>query len=428
MAVWLGMLAVWILMLAGCQPDQPATVALTPTLSATVEEREVNTPAGADEEIPQTARPTVMELRVWLPEFLGITSGEAGSTFLDVAIDRFEQAHPGVRIITAIKAESGRAGLLNYMQSANRAAPTVLPDMVLLNSQDLWQAAAAGLVQPMTLPQPGSYYPFALQAVSFEERTYGLPYSADLVHAVFHRAQLPQIPATWDELLDGSNPYLFVGAARDVQHTEMLLLNYLSAGGSLSPTGVPDNPVVLEAVFDFLAAGVSQKVIPEEVPSLASMDAVWAFFLDNPTSLAATYASLYLGQREVLDSVGYASIPSPDGTPWTVAQVWALGLVTLDPERQELSMEFMADLVDPAIHAGWNQVAHHLPTRPIALAQWDGSQDYYQFLGELLERAVALPNGQPFVDSYRHALQLQRQVLTGELPPRDAVSDIFSTP
>ena len=134
------------------------------------------------------------------------------------------------------KAQYGPAGLFNYLRSGQKAAPSVLPDVVVLNSHELWQAVELGLIQPLeagTVIQFGDFYPFALQASTYRNQLYGVPYAVELLHVVGPRDR--SLPATWAELLaQGAPQYLFQGAPADDELNASVLLHYVAAGAMLN--------------------------------------------------------------------------------------------------------------------------------------------------------------------------------------------------
>ena len=117
---------------------------------------------------------------------------------LNSAITQFEQANVDIKVEVLTKAESGESGILNYLRSAQRVAPAVLPDVVFLDTQDLWRLVELGMVQPLTdtvALSPGRFYPFAYSAVEIGEELYGIPYASDIIHAASYGSSEETIPA-----------------------------------------------------------------------------------------------------------------------------------------------------------------------------------------------------------------------------------------
>ncbi len=376
---------------------------------------------------------------MWLPDFYTLNPSQPGGETLYTVRVLFEQTYPDVFLDMANKAEIGQASLLNFLRAAQRAAPGVLPDAVILNTQDLWQAVDAGLVQPLDpaiLEGIDDFYPFALDAVTYHDTLYGVPVSADLQHLVFHRnytqadtdAPLESPPITWSQVISDNIPFLFAASVREPARNLSLLLQYVGAGGSLTEDGTLTDPEAMLNVLTFLADARQAKVIPDSVLGLLGEETTWSAFVEGAGGMAAVNARYYLSQREILDEVGFGPIPTQDGTPSTVAQTWAIAILTPDPDRQALIIEFIQDLLEPEVLGPWNQFAHHLPVRRSAFQAWTSAHPYYQFLDSQLDVAVAIPNGKAFSDLALHMQQAAQDVMAGNLSPQDALLNIQATP
>ncbi len=378
-------------------------------------------------------------LVMWLPDFYSLDPSQPSGETLYTTRVLFEQTYPGVFLDLFNKAENGQAGLLNFLRAAQRAAPSVVPDGVILNTQDLWQAVDAGLVQPLDpalLDGIDDFYPFALDAVTYHDTLYGVPISADLQHLVFHRdylladtdTPLEAPPLTWSQVISDNVPFLFAAGMREPARNLSLLLQYVGAGGSLTEDGDLTNPEAMLNVLTFLADARQTNVIPDQTLGLLSEETTWTTFVERAGGMAAVNARYYLSQREILGEVGFGPIPTQDGTPSAVAQTWAVALLTPDPDRQALIVEFVQDLLEPEVLGPWNRFDLRLPVRRSAMQTWNATDPYYQFLDDQLELAVAIPNGKPFADLAGHMQQAAQDVLSGNLSPQDALLTVQGTP
>jgi ABC-type glycerol-3-phosphate transport system substrate-binding protein len=315
----------------------------------------------------------------------------------------------------------------------------VIPDAVILNTQDLWQTVDAGLVQPLDpalLDGIDDFYPFALDAVTYNDILYGVPISADLQHLVFHSdytladtgTPLETPPLTWAQVISDNVPFLFAASVREPARNLSLLLQYVGAGGTLTADGNLTNPEAMLNVLTFLADARQANVIPDRTLGLLGEETTWTAFVERAGGMAAVNARYYLSQRQILNEVGFGPIPTQDGTPSAVAQTWAVAILTPDPDRQALIMEFVQDLLEPEVLGPWNQFALRQPVRRSALQTWGSTDPYYQFLDAQLELAVALPNGKPFADLAGRMQQAAQDVLSGNLLPQDALFTVQGTP
>jgi len=127
-----------LVLLTACSNDATPTPLppLAPTATTVVE-------AVASE----TAVPEANDqLVVWLPAFSGLTTESSAGATLNSAFHQFEQENPSVKLDIQVKADVGTASLFNFLRSAQEVAPSILPDLVLINTQQLWQIVDLGMV------------------------------------------------------------------------------------------------------------------------------------------------------------------------------------------------------------------------------------------------------------------------------------------
>lgn len=418
-----------IILLAGCNRT-PDVDDLTPAPAANSAVTESGPPSAIDETIDASV--DARQLVIWAPPFMSTNQDRNADEVLAAAITQFEQEHPNVRVEIQTKAESGTSSVFNYLRSAQKAAPSVLPDITLLSTDELWQAAELGLISPLDpadLARMGDFYAFARQAVAFEDQILGVPYAADMLHLVYHQENLETPPRTWETLFDLGQPYLFPAASPDGYSNDSLLLQYVGAGGELLESGEVSNPAALEAVFEFLMSGRELGVIPPEVDGYARLQTVWEAFLANDSGMADTSVHLILSQQEAPETSDYGIVPTLIGDPATIARTWAFAVVGDDPEQRSLALELIQTLLAPSVHGSWSQFSARVPTQPAAFDAWSSGNDYYEFLrSELAPAAVAIPNGRRFADFSARLQEAQQEVLSGQTSPADAVLGVQVTP
>ena len=369
------------------------------------------------------------QLVVWTPEFF--QPRELSSIpVLENVYEEFRRNHPTVHLDLQTKAETGESSLFTYLRYAQGIAPAILPDVVLLNTEQLWQAAELGLIQPISWDQithNTDFFQFARTAVNYQGQTIGVPYAADILHLVYHTEQIKQAPTTWQEVIASGSTYIMAAGKRDYPN-ESLLLQYVGAGGQLSEDGTVSNPEALTALFTLMAQAKAAGVLSDGLLDLESFDESWSTFLANEASFADTSARLVLTQREVSDNLGFAQIPTINGTSITLAQTWAFAIITPDPEQQQLALEFIEQLLEPAVHSAWSRTTLQLPTQITAYAAWLDASPYAEFLQRQLDVAVTIPNGRPFADFSRRLQQAQESVLLNQLTIEDAVKFVQTAP
>lgn len=410
----------------GCQQaDVPPVlpIALTPTALSP------STQASGVQEQSSVITTQERQLVVWVPAFFQ-PQEMPPIAVLQTVYDQFRHNHPGVHLDIQVKAESGEASLYPYLRYAQSMAPTILPDVVLLDTEQLWQVAELGLIQPVdwtALPRTNDFFQFARLAVTYHGQTLGVPYTADVLHLVYHTNQVAQAPTTWEALMAEGAPYFFAAGKRDYPN-ESLLLQYVGAGGQLFEDGTVSNPDALTALFSFLIQAKAAAVLPSEVLELKSFNDTWAMFTNKNTGFADTSAHLVLAQQDTSTDLGFAQIPTVNGAAITIAHTWAFALLTPLPEQQQLALELINQLLEPTVHSAWSRATRQLPTQ---LSAYDSMLDispYHEFLHRQLDVAIVVPNGPHFADFARRLQQAQESVLLNQLTVEDAVKFVQSAP
>ena len=423
----LGWLCGLVLLLVGCSGDQaPAITEATPTPAVLVTPTVVPITT-AEAEI---ALPVQRQLVIWTPEFFDASLDSEAGRLLQTVYQRFEQEHAGVHIDVQVKAEAGEANLFNYLRSTQRVAPTIMPDVVLIDTYYLWQLVELGLVEPIALDQLGltdRFYPFALDAVTYQEQQYGIPYVADVLHAVY-ATETYTTPITWDQLLTVQQPYHFPAGVRESSYDESLLLQYVGAGGELLENGGISSLQAAETLFAFLARAKDKGVITDAVLDLPSLKATWNAFQINPQGVANVSANFYMSQVGTQANIRFGPLPTRDGANLTIAHTWAFAVLTNDPERRALALRLLDGFLQPSIQGQWSQLATRLPTTGQAWEAWPGTNGYTEFLQRQLAIAIAVPGGSSFSEFARRLQSMQQAILRGQLSPQAALVQLQAEP
>lgn len=372
--------------------------------------------------------PLVVTLNLWLPEELSPYGEGPGAARMLQRLDEFRQAHPGMQVQVTVKEAEGRGGLLDFLRTASAAAPGVLPDLVILDADDLRVAAQAGLVQPMdgriAERLTDDHFPFASVLGQVEGQTMGLPLAVNLEHAAYAPALVGSAPVSWTAVLSMPVPFVFPAAGRDGGVADATLAQYLGAGGRL--TDGQGNPQLemepLTAVLDFYARAAAAGVIsPTLALSLTDADDSWRLLQQGQAGLAVVDAHRFWSER--FPGAAPAAIPTRDGRPVAlVSEGWMLAVVTTDPQRQQQAMRLADWLLDPAYAGPWTQAIGYLPTTHGALDGWEVTGEERAVLTALLESARSLPSS-----SVRQAAGVPLQaalesVLRGRRSPVEAAA------
>jgi ABC-type glycerol-3-phosphate transport system substrate-binding protein len=365
------------------------------------------------------------QLVVWLPAFAGTaTEGSAGA-ILTNAFHQFEQRNPSINLDVQVKADAGSASLFNFLRSAQQVAPTILPDLVLINTQQLWQIVDLGMVAPLREEERLSnvdFFPVTRAAVNYRAQTVGIPYSTDITHLAYDVDEIDTPPSTWVELLEGGEPLLFPAA--EVGTTNATLLLYIGAGGALLEDGTINDAEAIEGYFAFLAESSEQGIIPATVLDMPSYNAVWRAFAEDRSNLAAAQVMQFYPNAAGIKPPGYTLLPTRSGESVTIADTWAFAILTEDAQRRQLAVALVNELLNPEVQGAWSQATARLPSQPASLALWTQVNDYRDFAQSLLGDAIAIPNGPAFADFARRLHAAQAGILRGDLTIEAAIASM----
>jgi hypothetical protein len=399
-----------ILLLVSCTPEVPSSPpppipSAAPT--STPEATETPTP------LPSYGLTT---LNLWVPDIIELY-GESGESLVFMEqIESFSRRNRDIQIDVQIKKARGEGGLYDLLSSAAPVAPTLLPDLIILERADLTRAAEADLIHP--LPEDSldrtDLFPFVVETIHFDSQVYGLPLFTQVDHTAYYPRTGVAPPITWTAVLSGEYSLLMPGAPADDLASDALLTAYLGTGGAVvDDAGAPFlERQQLESLYaffgDLIEAGLFN---PEVVGVLPDASASWAAFQNQAGSLAVVPAGSYWQQEERTSEAAW--IPTPNGRPVAVGDVWAFALVAEDPGRQEAALRLAARLADSPQVADSAAAAGMLPPRPSALSLWALSMEEVDFLSSLLlATEPSLPLG---VDEpVRRALQAGLTLLLDE--------------
>ena len=373
--------------------------------------------------------PSVITLTVWTTEAFSPTQAITSGQILAQQVADFEAAHPGIRLISVPKKPYGKGGILDYLLTTKAVVPDLLPDLAVIDVDELGIAVQAGLVQPLDQLLPpaliADLYPFAREACTFDGRLYGLQFQADLDHLAYNTGKMTVPPSSWPGVLSNSGPYLFPAGGQAGLVNDAFLSQYLAVRPW--PSGVsPDEPFLdqesLVAVLQFYQDGVSRGVFPPEILNYHTADNCWHDYLAGQAALTQVSASRYLAERNRSANSAVAPIPAIDGPAAAIGRGWVLALVASDPVRQSAAVDWMTQWLVPETNATWNQAAGYLPTRQSALADREEADSYILFIHQQL--LAAQPR--PIIANYaRVAATLQKAVeavLTGAATPEEAAA------
>lgn len=420
---------VFLLLLCGCDSSAAVTPPVTsealktPTQSPTIEP---SVPVITPEATPDGP----ISLSLWLPEPISPIANDRASFMMADQIATFHTAQPDIEIEPRLKKAQDVGGIMETLKAASVVAPSALPDITLLRRSDLVSAAQSGLIQPLegtvTSSILGDLYPAALQLGQVNDVLYGLPYALDIEHVAYRSSDSSGDFATFQDVLLNQKAFTFpAGAVEGV--SDVLLLQYLSAGGTLADfQDGRINAEALRAVLDFYQAAVEKGIISGSVVNYLHPEDYLAGLIDGNVNAAVVSSTQYLDLLARNQPLEPAPIPVLEGDPITIVNGWMLVVVTKDKNRQAQAVRFLDWLFDPSRLASYTRAINMLPSSRTALRRWQGGT-YNSFVSELLTNAY-LPFTVPSGNTPRALQTALAAVISGQRTAEEAVSDVLGPP
>lgn len=363
--------AVVALSLVGCTVATPVSTKMPPPAPTNT----VRTPTPTA--LPD-AQPMIVTLRLWVPVELAPYGGSPGASVLAQQLASFSEAYPELQVEVVVKPTHGRGGLLDFLRTARDAAPSVLPDLVILDAADLEAAASSDLLQPLdNLLSPAlavNRFPFAIEMAQVQTQTMGFVLGAESQQLAYRPEFFESPIVSWTQIVSSPVPFLFPAGGNNLVVNDATLIQYMAAGGEvLDEHG---NPMISKAplisVLQFYSRCVSSGVIsPSVVLNVTNEQQTWELFKSGEGGVAVVSTRDYwLGVDETM---AFAPVPTRDGKLLSTIRGWTISLVTNEPSRQKLATLLLDWLIAYDHNAEWTQATGYLPGTRGALQLWDVS-------------------------------------------------------
>lgn len=388
-------LAILVLTTSGCQmtPPRPSTPA--PRVTATLPGRPATpTPVSA----PAQISPGPATLTVWLPDTLVPPGNAQANTALIQQINAFAATQSDLRVQTLTKRAHGPGGILDLMQTAAPVAPSVLPDVTLLDLAEVSAAAQAGLLRPLNGLVPdealADLFPFAANVGRLDNQWLAIAYAVDVEHLAYNSSRVPTPPQTWAQMLSGSASYLFPAGAVGGMPADALFAQYAAAGGKwLNGAGQPSlDATALTQMLRQLKDAQQVGVVSPGVLNFASADDTWLAYLGSATQMVDVRASRFIAQRTAISGTLAAPLPGGTEPAQLIARGWAFVVPARDPDRVSISASLITWLISAENQGAWTRTANLLPTRQAAFNHWYPPDSYTAFARQELARAISPPS------------------------------------
>ena len=396
---------------AGCASLEPFLASLT-TPTPVPTKPSTSTPTTIATTTPLVEEGTHI-LRVWLPSQFNPAAENPPANLLAKRLTKFESEHPGLKIEVRLKKAEADGDMLNELSVTSAAAPSVLPDLILLSSSDLESAALKGLLHPIdglsTSLEDPNWYAYAQQLGHIQNTGYGLPFIGDAMVLVYY-PELGMI-VNWEDVLSSKGQLVFPAGNPDGL---VGLSLYASAGGPiLDPQGLPTlDEEVLTRVLTLVEEGRSTKIFP---PSLVNVTNESQALQIYRTGIANKSIVWILNYHPESDGA-ITPLPGLDEAPFSYATGWVWALAGADPENQELAAKLAEYLVADDFITDWTRETGYLPTRPSSVEAGDRT------MTAILESAHPLPSSDLLAVLGPLMQEALTRVLSGEEPKDVAAS------
>jgi ABC-type glycerol-3-phosphate transport system substrate-binding protein len=424
-----------VVLVSGCQSF--AVTAETSQVDLTAE-TEVATPAQPDQLPVDTPTPTStaisedapMTLTFWTVEHISPLAEAEASEFVQTSLRVFEQTNPDLKVSLLVKKATGKGGVLDFLRTAREVAPSVLPDVVIINAADLNQAYADNLIQPLDGRLDRSIVrdllPAARRMGTVQDTLVGVPLGIELEHAVYNTRVFTATPILWTDILSKNTQYLFPAKGVNGLVNDATLSQYFSAGGQfLNDQGVLRiDEQVLRDVLTFYQQAREQGVINSDLLEASTTEELWPFYLQARAGIAHISVRQYLMDRESLVATEFAPVPIQNrtDTPVSMMHGWLLVLITDDIDRQDAALRLIESFLSPTNNATWNRINKSIPTRDTAYQQLAGDDPYWAFLTDQLNTARPEPRFAGYDRIGRIIQQAIEQIIRGEATAEEATA------
>ncbi len=366
-------------------------------------------------------------LRVWWPDVLQPTGNEKAALQLADYVDTFRATIPELTVEVRLKKAQDVGGIIETIRAASEVAPDALPDITLLRRSDLLAAVDAGFIRSIqgqvTSAVLGDLYPAALDLGRVEGTLYGVSYALDVEHIAYRPVILSGEFARFTDVLTNKQKFVFPAGVTEGL-SDVLLLQYLSAGGTLNELvqGNPNADALL-TVLTFYKDAVEQGIIDRSVLDYARPDDYLFQLAQGKFDAGVITSAQYLNLLGSGQSFEAAPIPLADGSPSTVLNGWMWVMVTKDKDQQLLALRFIEWMLEADRLATYTRLVNMLPSRRAAMRSWDGGT-FTDLANRLLGNA-RLPLTDGDSGTLRAMENALAAVITAQRTPQEAVEDVL---
>jgi hypothetical protein len=379
-----------ILFLTGCSGNNPPGVIITSGTPNPVSTTILQQPSESG--VIQTKEPIdnkPVTIILWVPDDFAVSSSEQVQKLLIDRLDAFEIDHPGTSIDLRFKNVKQKESMMDLLNTDNRVAPSVLPDVILLNRSDMETAAIKGLLVPFDNFPAGAdikgIFPGFADPGKLQGSTFGVPAAGDGLFVIYKKFSGEQLPA-WKEILNSS---LKIGVNLNDPNATIFIALYLSAGGELTDeNGKPHlDPAIFTQFLNFIRETRIQSTFPDWALLASDWTEVTKRFENGESDMEINWYSSTI--KNGLDQYTYHALPGLADSSATVLSGWYWSIANPALDRPAIRMELLSFLSQPVFASSWSNTAGYLP---VSNQEWPIFGSSSTELQAILDSAKPLPD------------------------------------
>ena len=318
------------------------------------------------------------------------------------------------------------------------SASNDLPDIALVNVNDIAQFAEAGLIQDLSTQveawgEQDQYYPDLWATVVHEDTPYGVPHVADAYALWYNTAHFEEAglepPQTWEELqsaaeqLSGDGRYgIAMSLVTGVEGSTPLVIRHLSGGGEVTEWDNESGRETLAQMQALVDSGAMSQGALNWIE-----DDVYAQFTNEQASMMINSASQMSVAREEFPDLEWsiAQIPT-DETSKTKLDSEAL-TITRDAACADAAWDLITWMQQPEVMNEYLPVRNKLPVRrDVAQApRWTEDAEVAAFIEQL--GSAWSPSGEVATNAAEILTRVQaagQSAISGAATPEEAAADL----
>lgn len=327
-------------------------------------------PIATLEKTPASTTPVSASiLTVWFPPEMDPKSDSPAAKLLLDKLEAFAKEN-GLLLQTRPKAAKGSGGLLDSLAAAKAAAPDALPDLVILDQDDLALAASKGYLSP--LPMEGflrdekDWFEAARAMSNFEGQSYGAPISLDPF--VFGMTGVSSINNNggWSGIRTSLGKVAF---AADDPRGIFLMNMYIAEGGNVQDS--LKHPILDQEPLSRTMIYLHQAYLDRHISTISVQAQTEAQILDallnGNTDIGFIKLSQLLKNNQEKTSAVTLRISLP-GQTLAQGRFWAI--TTANPAKLSKIQALILAVSEPGFMGDYTKALGVLPARPSALESW----------------------------------------------------------